>query len=108
MTSSKKRDKRSSDQEYRETPGQIAGLFLSIIGGAGLFLLAVSPWDWFNAVTKVLGFIASGAIVAAGRILLLPPEKRRRTLEQILSRLLGMVRAAWGLMTRQRNLDDVY
>lgn len=108
MTSRKKRGKGSVDQEPQETPSQIAGLFLAIIGGAGVFLLAVSPWGWLDAIPKVLGILGCAVMVITGRILLRPPGKRGLAMERLASLFRELARAVRGLMARNRDLEEVY
>ncbi len=98
----KKRGRRSIDEELEETPGQIAGLFLLVIGGAGTFLLAVSPWDWVNAVQKILGIIASAIMITGGGILLQPPTKRRKIAEHFFSVVREFGRSVRNIVTRNQ------
>ncbi len=102
----KKRGRRSIDEEVEETPGQIAGLFLLVIGGAGTFLLAVSPWDWVNAVQKILGIIASAIMITGGGILLQPPTKRVKMVEHLLSVLREFARSLKDIVTRNQVREE--
>ncbi len=93
--------KKSSKEDDSETPAESAGSLLVILGGVGILSLALSPWEIFNVIPKVLGILALAFLATLGGLLLLPPERRGKTAEQMVELFVAFVRAVKDLITRK-------
>jgi hypothetical protein len=96
----KKNNRRPWSNDLEDTLALYTGSFLVAVGGAGVFLLALTPWDWLNAVPKVLGIAVSGFVVVLGGILLQLPEERENIVGKLSMPLLALARAIRRLASR--------
>jgi len=102
----RKKKKRSSSRPKEETPAESAGSLLVILGGVGVFLLILTPWDLYNFLPKVLGILASAFVATLGGLLVLPPQKRSKTAEQMVELFATFARALKELVTKRRDEEE--
>ncbi len=75
------------------TLAETTGFIIVVLSALAALSLILSPWDLFNALFKIIGIVACGFFATLGGILLLPPDKRGKTAQQLLTLFLEFVRA---------------
>lgn len=66
----------NNDDLDPENYTKFGGFLMVVLGALFGFSLANSPWDYFNAISKVIGIIFCLFIVFGGVLLLLPEQDR--------------------------------
>lgn len=65
-----------SSGEVEADPSKSGGLILALLGLVFGYALVTSPWDYINAIPKVIGLIFCLFVVFGGILLLLPEKDR--------------------------------
>ena len=82
MPPKKKRPRKSrstqddDDNESPEDTTKSGGFILALLGAVFGYALVTSPWDYINAIPKVIGLIFCLFVVFGGILLLLPEQDR--------------------------------
>jgi hypothetical protein len=81
-TRKKKRPRKSrpprddDDNQSPEDTTKSGGFILALLGAVFGYALVTSPWDYINAIPKVIGLIFCLFVVFGGILLLLPEQDR--------------------------------